>query len=201
MCDTGTLFASGAYDHGTSTGKGKIELDFTWNPFGIFEHGQTYIVVGYGLTDRLDFHGYFAHHEASGLDNYYFGVFYQFLSTRLLDLATAMGTRQYRQRNAVHAFFPQLLYNIKLGSGFTIGGSIVDIRTIKKDTPGRRGTAFDIAVFVPITEYFPVPGIVEEVKVGVGMFRPGTYIPVGRRILPTYSIDVRFGSKKKGNNS
>ncbi|SVD92527.1 uncharacterized protein METZ01_LOCUS445381, partial [marine metagenome] len=35
------LFPSGGYDHGTSTGKGLLELDFTWNPFNIFEQGQS----------------------------------------------------------------------------------------------------------------------------------------------------------------
>ena len=32
------LFGSGGYDHGTSTGKGQLEIDFTWNPFNIIEY-------------------------------------------------------------------------------------------------------------------------------------------------------------------
>ena len=31
------LLASGGFDHGTSTGKGQLELDFTWNPFNYFK--------------------------------------------------------------------------------------------------------------------------------------------------------------------
>jgi len=193
------ILGSGAYDHGTATGKGKLELDFTWNPFGIYRDGQTYIVLGYGLTNRLDVHGYYSHHEASGLDNYYYGLFYQFLRTKSLDLATAIGIRQYPKREAMHAFFPQLLYSIKISSGFSIGGSIVDIRTIKKDTPGRRGTALDVALFVSITKYIPVPDFVKEIKVGVGAFKPGTYTPIARKFLPTYSIDVKLNWKKNDN--
>ena len=193
------LSGSGAYDHGTSTGKGKLELDLTWNPFGIFIDGQTYVVLGYGLSDRLDFHGYFAHHEYSGLDNYYYGIFYQFLRTKYVDLATALGIRQFRQKNSIDLFLPQLLYNIRIISGYTLGGSIVDIRTIKKHPLGRSGTALDIALFIPITNYISVPNWVEEVKLGVGIFRPGSYKPLGREILPTYSIDVKLNWKKKGN--
>ena len=45
--------ASGAYDHGTSTGKGKFEIDITWNPMNYFKHGQSYLVFGYGITNKL----------------------------------------------------------------------------------------------------------------------------------------------------
>ena len=39
--------ASGGYDHGTSTGRGQFEIDFTWNPFNYFKYGQNYLVFGY----------------------------------------------------------------------------------------------------------------------------------------------------------
>ena len=193
--DTCALFASGGYDHGTSTGKGKLEVDLTWNPFDLFKNGQTYIVVGYGLTDRVDIHGYFSH-PASGLDNYYYGGFFQFLRTKRIDLATAVGIRQYRQSEAIDLFAPQLLYNVRIISGYTVGGSIVDIRSIKNGKQGRWGTAFDIAVFIPITKYIPCPDYVDEIKVGIGAFRPGTYVPIRRKLLPTYSIDTKLNWTK-----
>ena len=47
-----TLFASGGYDHGTAAGKGNIDLSLTWNPFNYFKQGQSYLIIGYGLTNR-----------------------------------------------------------------------------------------------------------------------------------------------------
>ncbi|SVD66626.1 uncharacterized protein METZ01_LOCUS419480, partial [marine metagenome] len=54
------LSASGGYDNGTATGKGKVGLDLTWNPFNYFPEGQSYIVLSYGFTDKFDFHSYFS---------------------------------------------------------------------------------------------------------------------------------------------
>ena len=34
------VFASGGYDHGSSTGKGKFQIDLTWNPFNKINYGQ-----------------------------------------------------------------------------------------------------------------------------------------------------------------
>ena len=79
------LFPSGGYDHGTSTGKGQLELDFTWNPFDLIEFGQTYVVIGFGLTNRLDIHGYYAH-QTDQQDNYNYGLFYQFIDSKYLVL-------------------------------------------------------------------------------------------------------------------
>ena len=74
---TTQLFASGAYDNGTSTGKGKFKFDLTWNPFDLIDYGQSYIVSSYGLTDKLDFHGYLSKHPENYY-SYYFGIFYLF---------------------------------------------------------------------------------------------------------------------------
>ena len=52
------LFASGGYDHGTSAKKGNLDISLTWNPFNYFKHGQSYVIFGYGINNRLDFHGY-----------------------------------------------------------------------------------------------------------------------------------------------
>ena len=46
------VHGSGAFDHGTSTGKGKIQIDLTWNPFNYFKNGQSYIMMGYGILER-----------------------------------------------------------------------------------------------------------------------------------------------------
>ena len=104
------LFSSGGYDHGTSTGQGQLELDFTWNPFDLIEFGQTYIVIGYGITNRLDIHGYYAHQTDQ--DNYYYGVFYQFIDSKYLDLATAIGKRHYTISNEDDLFFPPCFFAV-----------------------------------------------------------------------------------------
>ena len=67
------LMASGGYDHGTSAGKGNWDISLTWNPFNYFEQGQSYVVLGYGLTKRLDIHGYYSATHNGG-DNYYGGL-------------------------------------------------------------------------------------------------------------------------------
>ena len=76
--------ASGAFDHGTSTGKNKIQIDLTWNPFNYFDYGQNYVVIGYGITNKMDFHAYYADHGNynNGVDSYYYGLFYQFIDSK-----------------------------------------------------------------------------------------------------------------------
>ena len=109
-----TVWSSGGYDHGTSTGKSKLQIDLTWNPFNYFENGQSYIVIGYGITNRLDIHGYYCDHSNynNGVDSYYYGLFFQFLDSKYLDLATAFGKRKMTNLEYDHFFFPQLLYNV-----------------------------------------------------------------------------------------
>jgi len=131
------VFSSGGYDHGTSTGKGQLELDFTWNPFDIIEYGQSYIVFGFGITDCFDIHGYYAH-QTNKQDNYYLGLFYQFLDSKYLDLSTAIGIRQYTGSSKIDLFAPQLLYNIKFNQ-FTIGGAYVSIKGLRKESLIDRG--------------------------------------------------------------
>ena len=86
------LFSAGGYDHGTSAGKGNLDLSLTWNPFNFIKDGQSYLILGYGLTDRIDFHLYYSSSKNTS-DNYYFGLFYQFYKSKRLDLATAAGIR------------------------------------------------------------------------------------------------------------
>ena len=100
-----TLFGSGGYDHGTSAGKANWDISFTWNPFNYFEQGQTYAILGYGLTKRIDVHTYFSYPK-DGKSNYYGGLFYQFLNTKRLDLATAVGIRAFTMDTKTNLFFP-----------------------------------------------------------------------------------------------
>ena len=74
---TAFLNASGGYDNGTATGKGKLGLNLTWNPFNYFPKGQSFIVASYGFSEKFDIHGYYSI-ATSGVDNYYLGLFYQF---------------------------------------------------------------------------------------------------------------------------
>jgi hypothetical protein len=184
------VFSSGGYDHGTSTGKGQLELDFTWNPFDLIEFGQSYIVFGYGITDRLDLHGYYAH-QTNRQDNYYFGLFYQFLDSKYLDLSTAIGIRQYTISDIIDLFAPQLLYNIKFDQ-FTLGGAYVSIREIKNNSLVDRGGAFDISLYIPLSNALKLPKPIEEVKIALGLFNPGVFDSDHGEFLPTYSIDITF---------
>ena len=192
------VWASGGYEHGTATGKGKLQIDLTWNPFNYFENGQNYIIIGYGISPRLDIHGYYCDHSNyhNGVDSYYYGLFYQFLNSKYLDLATAIGKRKMMDHEYSHFFFPQLLYNVKLYNDFTLGGSFVNVKRDTKPLLQKTKTdwfAFDIALFIPLTKYFKKSRTIEEVKLGIGAFRTalGTYgLPTS--FMPTYSIDIKF---------
>ena len=189
------LFPSGGYDHGTSTGKNLLELDFTWNPFNIFEQGQSYVVLGYGLTDRLDIHGYYSIHT-EGFHTYYAGLFYQFLRSKKIDLATAAGMRINRANKNSDLFLPQLLYTIKLKNGCSIGGSLVNIMSDGDQSVESISLAMDVAFFIPLNRYLSLPDSIEDLKLGVGLFNPVTNSAVdSRKFIPTYSIDIKFSRK------
>lgn len=176
-----TVLASGGYDNGTPAGKGNLDLDFTINPGNVFENGQSYVVWGYGLTDRLDFHGYVSQ-DAMGTYQIYYGVMYNFFSNRHLDLSTAFGLRHLRGNTDI--IFPQLLYTIKLSQGYDIIGSSVLVYRV--DQEKGLGVTFDIAFRIPVPEKF-TPSFARDIKFAIGAFRG-----VSRRWLPTYSIDFRF---------
>jgi len=193
-----TLYSSGGYDHGSSTGKGMVQLDFTWNPFNYFEYGQNYFVFGYGITEKFDIHGYYSEHRnyEDGVNSFYYGLFYQFLDTKYLDLSTAIGKRRMMNLSYSHYFFPQLLFNIKLNNNFSIGGSFVNVK--KESNPiifrsKDERITFDIALFLPITKYLINLINVEDVKLGLGIFIPGFSNTINKKdIYPTYSLDMKF---------
>ena len=190
------LFPSGGYDHGTSTGKGLWELDFTWNPFNLFEQGQSYVVFGYGVTERMDLHGYYSIH-AEGFQTYYAGLFFQFLRSEKVDLATAAGMRINRGNNNNDLFFPQLLYTIKLKDGYSVGGSFVNIMDNVHQPFKSMPLAIDVTFFIPLCRYLSLPNTVKDLKLGVGLFNPVTNNAVDPgQFIPTYSIDIKFGRKK-----
>ena len=189
------LYPSGGYDHGTSTGKGLLELDFTWNPFNMLEQGQSYVVLGYGLTNRFDIHGYYSIHT-EGFHTYYAGLFYQFLRSEKIDLATAAGTRINGANKNSDLFFPQFLYTIKLKNGYSVGGSFVNIMGNVNQTVGSMLT-LDVAFFIPLSRYLSLPDTIKDLKLGVGLFNPVTNSEVGPgQFIPTYSIDIKFCRKK-----
>ena len=185
------IFSSGGYDHGTSTGRGQLELDFTWNPFNLIKSGESYIVINYGLTDRLDFHGYFTDH-IDNRNNYYYGLFYQFADTKYLDLSTAIGIRQYTERETKDLFFPQLLYNIKFYKDLTVGGAFVNILRNTNNKLQSHKTDFDIALYVPLSYVVELPKYVPEIKIALGLHKRNIFGSDHGNFLPTYSIDVTF---------
>ena len=139
---------SGAYDNGTATGKGKFGLDLTWNPLNYFPEGQSYFVLSYGFSDKFDFHSYYSH-PANGVDNYYFGFFYQLHKNMYLDLATAIGMRQYWPISQKHLFFPQLLYTLYVYKNLRLGGSVIALRDFN-NLNKLLGRSFDIGIIIPL---------------------------------------------------
>ena len=180
--------ASGGYDNGSATGKGKFQMDLTWNPFDRFDFGQTYAVMSYGITNRLDIHGYISWHAEKYL-TYYTGIFYQFLDTKRFDLATAVGVRQRLDQSWTHVFAPQLLYTAFITDRLYLGGSIVGINMRNKNI----GTAIDVGIFYRLQYETKT---IESISIGIGGFHPATWNP-DTFFLPTYSIDFNFKKLKK----
>ena len=178
------VFGSGGYDHGTSAGKGNLDISLTWNPFSYFEHGQSYAILGYGLTKTVDFHAYYSYTKENN-SNYYGGLFYQFVDTKNLDLATAIGIRVYSNNSNRHIFFPQLLYTIKLTDKTYLGGSFVDIRNQSLEV--REGTAMDIFMS---REFYESNNVI--INFSVGIFSPVLWKPAMGKWYPTYSIDIKI---------
>jgi len=178
------LIASGGYDHGTSAGKGNWDVSLTWNPFNYFEKGQSYVVLGYGLTDRLDIHGYYSEIH-NGSDNYYGGLSYQFLDTPLLDLSIAAGMRAFTDNSTLHLFLPQLLYTIHLSQRLSVGGSFVDIKSQNLEVSN--GIASDVFFMVNIYENDKY-----KIDITAGGFNPVLWEPKTGDWYPTYSLDIKI---------
>jgi len=177
-------FSSGGYDHGTASGKGNLDFSITWNPFNYFDQGQSYAVIGYGLTNQLDIHSYYSSHNKEN-DSYYIGMFYQFFQSERLDLSTAVGFRRYKNQNLSHLFMPQLLYTLYLTEKVSIGGSFVNIRS--HDLMADIGTAIDVFF---IWELFENNNL--KIDLTFGGFNPVLWEPKIGEWHPTYSLDIKI---------
>ena len=178
------LLSSSAYDKGTSAGKGKWDISLTWNPFQYFDQGQSYVVLGYGITDKIDIHGYYSNTHR-GKNNFYLGVLYQFVDLPRLDLSTAFGLRRYINDPKAHLFAPQLLFTINLNSKISIGGSFVDIRDTSFNS--RDGTATDIFLMIDLYENDNY-----KINLSGGAFNPVLWKPRNGDWYPTYSLDIKI---------
>jgi len=179
------LFSESGYDHGTSAGKGNLDFSFTINPFNIIDYGQSYLIIGYGINDRLDFHGYISHQEKNKY-NHYLGLMYQFMETKFLDLSTAFGIRSYNYNNKRHFFFPQLLYSIHINDKTSLRGSFVNLRdysSIESDF----GISKDIALKHEIYRTKNT-----KIMLSLGFFDPVLWEPYSGNWYPTYSIDFNI---------
>ena len=179
------VWGSGGYDNGTATGKGKFQLDLTWNPFDRFDFGQTYGVMSYGLTDRFDLHGYISRQKGP-YHTWYGGIFYQFYKSKRIDLASAVGIRKRFDETWTHIFSPQLLYTGKITDKISIGGSVVNVRNYESSE--NYGLTFDIAFAYKTSIQSE---IIESISIGIGGFHPATWNP-DSFFLPTYSVDIKF---------
>ena len=177
------VMCSGGYDHGSTVGKGRTQIDITINPFNIFDFGQNYVVISYGLYEDLDFHSYFSNTSTS--NQIYTGLMYRFYSKKYLDLSTAIGCRFFVNR--LDIFLPQLLYTIKLNK-FYFGGSLVRVNDLTNKN--LLGTSFDISFFYPIIKKNSLNLFFEKVDLGIGLFKS-----VSNEFYPTYSIDFLFKNK------
>ena len=180
-----SLMAGSGYDHGTAAGKGNLDIALTWNPGDQIEFGQTYVVFSYGITGRMDIHGYVSHHT-EGHETWYTGIFYQFLKFQSIDMATAVGIRRQFDQNWTHLFFPQVLYTLHLNEKIYVGGSFVNLKDISLKE--NLGVAIDIAF------YYMYPYKSDHIKaiyIGLGGFHPVTY-DKDQYFLPTYSLDFKF---------
>jgi len=153
------------------------------------------VVLGYGLTKRIDIHGYYSTTHNGG-NNYYGGLSYQFLNTPFLDLSTAVGIRAYTDNDNLHLFMPQLLYTVKLSDRIRVGGSLVDIRGVslfdkstrdKKDKSENIGVAKDVFLMVKIHENDKY-----KIEITAGGFNPVLWEPEERDWHPTYSLDFKI---------
>ena len=187
---TSIVIASGGYDNGTATGKGRLGLDLTWNPFNYFPEGQSYIVASYGFSEKFDIHGYYSI-PASGSDNYYLGLFYQFHKNKYMDLATAAGFRQYWPKSHRHLFAPQLLYTLYVFKGLRIGGSLVVLRDLNRNNK-LIGTTVDIALIIPLFKSGSINGRINSVDFCIGAFKPVLWKPNNWDWYPTYSFDIKY---------
>jgi hypothetical protein len=182
---TTIVFCSGGYDGGSLAGKGIWDISLTLNPFNYFKQGQSYIVLGYGLTKSLDINAYYSKNSSELNHNYYLGLSYGIYSSKLIDISTAIGVRKYTKSSLTHFFVPQLLHTLKLTKDFGIGGSFVSIRN--KNINNNLGTAIDLFIYYNLFKNNKY-----KVDLTIGAFKPVHWKPEKNDWYPTYSIDFKI---------
>jgi len=182
------VFASGAYDKGTATGKGRFEFSLTVNPFGIVPYGQNYGILSYGISNKIDIVAYYSKHQ-NGTKSQYLGAFYQFFNSERLDLATALGFR-YQYSGKLDIFAPQLLYNYHITNNYSLGGSIVKV--IENDNFIDRGTAIDITLYKKMNSLIKLNNKINDFYLGIGIFKNSSTNLLNDKLYLHYSVDVVF---------
>ena len=118
-----TLYASGAYDKGTATGKNRFELSITYNPIGLVPYGQNYAVLSYGISKNTDIVTYYSKHQ-NGTRSQYIGGLYQFFKSDKVDLATAIGIRN-TDSNKNDIFFLKFFILTNYQANFILEGALL----------------------------------------------------------------------------
>jgi hypothetical protein len=78
-----------------------------------------------------------------------------------------------------------------------VGGSFVNIMGNVNQSVKSMSLAMDVAFFIPLNRYLPLPDTVKDLKLGLGLFNPVTNSTIDPgKFIPTYSIDIKFGRKK-----
>ena len=185
---SGKVLASGAYDKGSSTGKGRFEFSVTINPLGVVPYGQNYVVFSYGLGNRFDVVGYYSSHK-NGTQSQYIGSLYQFFESEKLDLATAIGFR-HKNSGKWDIFSPQILYNYKLTKNYSFGGSLVKV--IELDKMEDKGNALDITLYKNINNIFSRSQKIKDAYFGIGVFKNTEANFENRDLYLHYSLDLIF---------
>jgi len=177
------LLGDGGYDFALSAGKKNLDLSLTINPYNYFDEGQSYLIVGYGLTNNIDLQFYYSSsHNKS--DNYYTGLLYQFYNGKKLGLSTALGIRKFSELNDINYFFPQFLYSFKVTNKFFIAGSTVDVRNENLSIDGRSIDIFFKYNFYTNKKF--------KIFFTTGLFKPALWKPKNYDFHPTYSFDIKF---------
>ena len=187
------VYASGAYDKGTSAGKGIWEISFTLNPFNLISYGQNYCVLSYGISNRFDLVSYYSAHK-NGQQSFYFGGLYQFFGNKTIDISTALGFRRNFIDNSsfYDLFAPQLLYNFKLPNNYTVGGSVVNVISLNNSNLVNVGTATDVTIFFPIKNIKKINSKISEAHFGIGLFKNTEKNLFSNDLYFHYSIDLKF---------
>ena len=133
---------------------------------------------------NLVFHSYFFYSRKDN-QNYYFGLFKQFIRTKNIDVATAIGIRAYSKNSIKHLFFPQLLYTLHLTNNIRLGGSFVNI--LSQEKLSFEGTSIDVFLMYKVYENKKI-----KIDLSLGGFKPVTWTPYSGDWYPTYSVDIKI---------